>query len=107
MTTVLSASTFLQPLNVLHTIIQFAPSDYLLLVFLLCAVIGFLKGIYNRYFHPLRNFPGPFWGGFTDFYKLYIFASKHIPSATMELHQKYGISANNELCIKRVLMSLA
>ena len=68
--------------------------NYLLLVFLFCVVAGVLKGVYNRYLHPLRNFPGPFWGGFTDFYKLYIFASKHIPSATMELHQKYGLLAN-------------
>lgn len=46
------------------------------------------KGFYNRYFHPLRNFPGPFWGGITDFYLVYMIAS--VPTFGLDLHKKYG-----------------
>lgn len=31
------------------------------------AIIGLMSMcIYNRYFHPLSVFPGPFWGSITD-----------------------------------------
>lgn len=46
------------------------------------------KGIYNRYFHPLSRFPGPFWGSVTDFYLAYVISS--VPTLGLELHQKYG-----------------
>lgn len=46
------------------------------------------KGFYNRYFHPLRHFPGPFWGGITDFYLVYMIAS--VPTFGLDLHKKYG-----------------
>ena len=46
------------------------------------------KGLYNVHFHGLQHVPGPFLGGFSDFYKIYSFACRHIPSGTMELHQR-------------------
>ncbi|TAQ85503.1 hypothetical protein B7494_g6168 [Chlorociboria aeruginascens] len=58
----------------------------------LATIIGLfvLKGIYNRYFHPLRHFPGPFWGSVTDFYKLYIVAQMDAHTRGVQMHQKYG-----------------
>lgn len=85
----ISAASVQPPVHFLMAL-HFTLSHCFLFAVLLCVGAVMLRGIYNRYFHPLRNFPGPFWGGVTDFYKLYIFASTHIPSATMELHQKYG-----------------
>ncbi|RAK91925.1 cytochrome P450 monooxygenase [Aspergillus costaricaensis CBS 115574] len=49
-----------------------------------------LRLMYNRYFHPLRNFPGPIWGSLTDFYKLYIVAQKDAHTRGIEMHKKYG-----------------
>ena len=63
---------------------SFPPLLFFLLFILVC------NGIYNRYFHPLRQFPGPFWGSVTDFYKIYLIATKHISTYEMELHHKYG-----------------
>lgn len=50
-----------------------------------------LRLMYNRYFHPLRNFPGPIWGSLTDFYKLYIVAQKDAHTRGIEMHKKYGL----------------
>lgn len=49
-----------------------------------------LRGFYNRYLHPLRNFPGPFWGSVTDFYKLFIVSKMDAHTRGLELHKKYG-----------------
>jgi len=49
-----------------------------------------LQIIYNRYFHPLRNFPGPFWGSVTDFYKLFVVAKMDAHTRGVEMHKKYG-----------------
>lgn len=48
-------------------------------------------GVYNRYFHPLRAFPGPFWGSVTDLYNTFLFATKESHLRQLELHEKYGI----------------
>ena len=48
------------------------------------------KGIYNRYFHPLRDFPGPFWASVSDFWKLYICLTKESHTISIKLHKKYG-----------------
>ena len=55
---------------------------------LLCvlAIVG--KGCYNRYFHPLSSYPGPFWASVTDFYIL--FTIKSIPTRGLKMHDKYG-----------------
>lgn len=49
-----------------------------------------LRGFYNRYLHPLRGFPGPFWGSVTDFYKLFIVSKMDAHTRGLELHKKYG-----------------
>lgn len=48
-----------------------------------------VKCTYNRYFHPLANFPGPFFGSLTDWYFVYMITS--IPTIGMDLHKKYGM----------------
>ena len=53
-------------------------------------LFAFLKGLYNRYFHPLRKFPGPFWGSVTDFYKLFIISKMDAHTRGVEMHKKYG-----------------
>ena len=46
------------------------------------------KGVYNRHFHPLSKFPGPFWGSVTDLYLVYMITS--VPTFGLELHKKHG-----------------
>lgn len=48
------------------------------------------RGIYNRYFHPLRHFPGPFWASLSDFFKLWILHTKQAHTLGLEYHEKYG-----------------
>lgn len=66
------------------------------IAFTICAVaVSTLvaKGIYNRYFHPLRDFPGPFWASVSDFWKLYICSTKESHTISIKLHKKYGQSS--------------
>lgn len=55
-------------------------------------IIGALVGkfVYNRYFHPLRHFPGPFWASGSDFWKLYICMTKESHTRGIKLHDIYG-----------------
>lgn len=48
------------------------------------------KGFHNRYLHPLRHFPGPFWASVSDFWKLYICLTKESHTRGIELHKIYG-----------------
>lgn len=48
------------------------------------------RGIYNRYFHPLRHFPGPFWASVSDFFKLWILHTKQAHTLGLRFHQEYG-----------------
>jgi hypothetical protein len=47
-----------------------------------------------RFFHPLRKFPGPFWGSVTRLYIAYHNFFGHEPELLAELHKKYGMCAN-------------
>jgi len=49
-----------------------------------------LLGLYNRYFHPLRNILGPFWSSVTDLYKLFVLSSHNVTELSLELHEKSG-----------------
>ncbi|MCJ1424479.1 hypothetical protein MMC29_002367 [Sticta canariensis] len=55
-------------------------------------IVGPLVGnmIYNRYFHPLRHFPGPFWASVSDFWKLYFCLTKETHTRGIKLHDRYG-----------------
>lgn len=85
----------------LQAFVYLVKCHYYLFSFGILAMAFVSRGIYNTCFHNLHHVPGPFWGGFTDFYKVYIFACRHIPSGTMELHQQYG---QNEIsiCIQEI-----
>ncbi|KAF4873150.1 Cytochrome P450 monooxygenase gsfF [Colletotrichum siamense] len=46
--------------------------------------------IYQRYFHPLAAYPGPFWASLTDLWQVNEFLSLQQPYNLTELHAKYG-----------------
>jgi hypothetical protein len=66
----------------------------LVLIYLAAAVaiVSYVvyRGIYNRYFHPLRHFPGPFWASVSDFFKIWILHTKQAHTLGVEYHEKYG-----------------
>jgi len=91
MITTLAQMAPLCPLGPFLAIVRFVEYRYGLFALFALAAAFVSKGIYNVCFHDLHHVPGPFLGGFTDFYKVYIFGCRHIPSATMELHRHYGL----------------
>lgn len=52
------------------------------------------RGIYNRYFHTLRHFPGPFWGSVSDFYKIWVLHTKQAHTLGLKYHEEYGLVVN-------------
>ena len=46
--------------------------------------------IYQRFWHPLAKYPGPFLATWTDFHKFSLFWSLRIDQRIGSLHQKYG-----------------
>lgn len=52
------------------------------------AALGYI--IYQRYFHPLAEFPGPFLASVTDLWQVQQFLSLKQPYHLTELHEKYG-----------------
>lgn len=48
------------------------------------------RAVYNRYFHPLRHFPGPFWSSVSDFIKLWILHTKQAHTLGLKCHEEYG-----------------
>ncbi|GJD03524.1 isotrichodermin C-15 hydroxylase [Colletotrichum higginsianum] len=46
--------------------------------------------IYQRYFHPLAAYPGPFWASITDLWQVNEFLSLRQPYNLTDLHQRYG-----------------
>ncbi|KAI1338210.1 cytochrome P450 [Xylariaceae sp. FL0016] len=46
--------------------------------------------IYQRYFHPLAEYPGPFLASLTDLWQVYQFLSLDQPYHLTKLHERYG-----------------
>lgn len=46
--------------------------------------------VYQRFFHPLASYPGPFWASITDLWQVSEFLSLNQPYHLTELHAKYG-----------------
>lgn len=47
--------------------------------------------IYNIFFHPLANVPGPFWGKISDFHRAWqIYTTGSELVVETELHKRYG-----------------
>lgn len=68
-----------------------------------------LRGIYNRYFHPLRSFPGPFWSSITDLSKLSALSCSDITAFSLRLHRDYGLYLRRQelLIFRQALMSVS
>ncbi|KAK5631624.1 hypothetical protein RRF57_007338 [Xylaria bambusicola] len=49
------------------------------------------KGIYNLYFHPLANFPGPFWARASLFWRFWHTMGGRSHRAIEKQHKKYGL----------------
>ena len=45
---------------------------------------------YQRWFHPLSKYPGPFLASLTDLWKAYQMTQRRLPYKYAELHEKYG-----------------
>lgn len=52
--------------------------------------LAFALGFYNRYLHPLRRFPGPFWASVTSLHFPYLLTGKLFHVEEQALHQRYG-----------------
>jgi benzoate 4-monooxygenase len=46
--------------------------------------------VYMRYFHPLSQYPGPFFASFSNTYKAYYVYKLTIHEKLLELHSTYG-----------------
>lgn len=75
-----------------QTLLQFLTTHVLVFFILTSGLTGLYFTVYNKLFHPLRRFPGPFWGGVTDLYNTYLFATREGHLKLLALHQKYGQS---------------
>ena len=62
---------------------------FLLLAFT-SVVLASLYVVYQRTWHPLAGYPGPFWASITDFWGARAFWSGQHPYILTELHAKYG-----------------
>ena len=74
-------------------------------------VYALYRGVYNRFFHPLRRFPGPFWGSISDFFKLWILHTKQAHLLGLAYHTTYGpvvragpnlLAVNDPLLLPRI-----
>lgn len=67
-------------------------SQHLLVSIVIICLVGLIYHVlYNIFFHPLKRFPGPFWGRLSDFYKTYLFSTRQFHLRALSLHQKFGI----------------
>ncbi|KAJ5093937.1 hypothetical protein N7456_009798 [Penicillium angulare] len=46
--------------------------------------------VYQRFFHPLSNYPGPFFASLTDLWQVHQFMTLKQPYTLTKLHEKYG-----------------
>ena len=47
--------------------------------------------VYNRYFHPLHDFPGPLLAALTSVYQIHALWGKQSLNVQLKLHEKYGV----------------
>ncbi|KAL8836148.1 MAG: hypothetical protein Q9176_006478 [Flavoplaca citrina] len=74
-------------------------------------VYALYRAVYNRFFHPLRRFPGSFWGSVSDFFKLWILHTKQAHLLGLTYHATYGpvvragpnlLAVNDPLLLPRI-----
>ena len=56
----------------------------------LCLLYALSNAIYNRYFHPLSRFPGPFWASITSLWYFQTIRLGKARNVQHSLHEKYG-----------------
>lgn len=55
---------------------------------LLAFLVGYV--VYQRCFHPLAKYPGPFLASMTNFWKFYHYKTLKFPETMIKIHEKYG-----------------
>jgi hypothetical protein len=75
---------------ILHSEIFNSPTSALIGLALLTvsAVVGYV--VYQRFFHPLAAYPGPFLASITDLWQVHQFLTLKQPYNLTKLHEKYG-----------------
>jgi len=63
-------------------------NTYCLTCFSLVLAFTLCRGVYNRYFHSLARFPGPFWASITEWHLVFTIVS--VPTNGLKLHERYG-----------------
>ncbi|KAF6824782.1 isotrichodermin C-15 hydroxylase [Colletotrichum plurivorum] len=74
--------------SLLREPVSAVPTAWLLCGLALSAFAAYV--VYQRYFHPLAAYPGPFWASITDLWQVNQFLSLRQPYNLTELHEKYG-----------------
>ena len=70
-----------------HTL-YFRLTHFLILSLLTGLIIFVLLNVYNWYFHPLSNFPRPFWSSVADFYKFFVLSSHDISQLSLDSYKR-------------------
>lgn len=55
-----------------------------------CAIALAAHLLYNKYATGLNHIPGPFFAGFTDFYRLFVAWGRRPEQWHIRLHEQYG-----------------
>ena len=69
-------------------LVTFRSFAYCFLAFILYSIVAQI--IYYRYFHPLKNFPGPFWASVTRLWIGWHCWRQTELETEKALHEKYG-----------------
>lgn len=59
-------------------------------VFAILALYVVAYVVYQRFLHPLAQYPGPFWASLTDIWQVFEFLTLRQPYRLTELHEKHG-----------------
>lgn len=65
-----------------------APLALLVGLILIASFVSYV--VYQRFFHPLAGYPGPFLASLTDLWQVWQFLTLKQPYYLTELHEKYG-----------------
>lgn len=56
------------------------------------SVVALWTAVRRRYFSPISDVPGPFWGSVSLFWQLHKIFTKHTERATIDAHKRWGMS---------------